>query len=314
MRPFLEVVTPDCLEVSYASDDPLSPTVIRRLRETADGQELWEVYDLTDLDHPSLRIESEAVDPRGARSRTDVTGDVLGDAADADYWWRYGDGRPFHRIVISGDPRQPYRGLPLVEGTLRICAGYTSWWAGMRDAAFPSRHAIGLELDGLASIAGDGEGQDSGPEIVHVWRHANPDKPGTLIQLGPGYDPEITGRALRTYEVGLLRASGLPVNLESTGGAPSQDEGEEIEEQIEATYPDCRGQDTLLLRRLAAVCNRAREAYSEADIPGPIPESGYGVLYRAEVRQALATKEPKEPKEPNKTGEKNGPEDDPEEI
>lgn len=283
-RPFLEVVPPDDLEVTYASDDPLTPTVIRwRRASLVDGSTIYDVSDLTDIDRPSYRVE---------RDGKDITGDVADgeDLTGENYWWRYDDGRPFHRIVISGNPRKPYVGLALVEGTLRLCTGYTSWWAGMRDAGFPRTHAIGLELEGSDTVDGT-QGQASGPEIVHRWRHMNQDRPGILQQLPPGFDPEAIGRALRVYEVGILTSSGLPVNFEATGGEPTESEARELAEAIQATYSACRGQDTLLLRRLAAVTNRSGEAMEAAGEARPypaIPEGGYGCLYREEIAEALA--------------------------
>lgn len=290
-RPFLEVVPPDDLEVTYASDDPLTPTVIRwRRASLVDGSTIYDVSDLTHIDRPSYRVE---------RDGKDITGDVADgeDLTGENYWWRYDDGRPFHRIVISGNPRKPYVGLALVEGTLRLCTGYTSWWAGMRDAGFPRTHAVGLELEGSDTVDGT-QGQASGPEIVHRWRHMNQDRPGILQQLPPGFDPEAIGRALRVYEVGILSSSGLPVNFESTGGEPTESEARELAEAIQATYSACRGQDTLLLRRLAAVTNRsgdAMEAAGEARPYPAIPEGGYGCLYREEITEALAQVEGEQP-------------------
>lgn len=276
-RPFLQVVTPDDLEVTYASDDPLTPTVIKWHRSDEKGEAITEISDLTDVDHPTYIVD---------KNGTDITGESL---SGPDYWWRYADGRPFHRIVISGDPRQPYLGLPLVEGTLRLATGYTGFWAGMRDAGFPSRHALSLELEGSDSADG-WEGQASGPEVVHRWRSTNPERPGSLQQFGPGYDPEVIGRTLRNYELGLLAASGLPVSFEATGGEPTESEARELQEAIQGTYAECRGQDTLILRRLAAITNRAGDAAESSGQPRPfptIPEGGYGLLYREEIEDAL---------------------------
>ena len=277
-RPFVQVITPDDLEVEFASDDPLTPTVIRWHRSNAVGEAVTDVSDLTDLARPSYTV----LDARG----NDITpAPLVGDT----YWWRYADGRPFHRIVISGDPRQPYLGLPLVDGTLRLATGYTGFWAGMRDAGFPARHAIGLELDGSDSMDGT-EGQASGPEVVHRWRHVHQDRPGMLVQHGPGYDPEVVGRTLRTYELGMLAASGLPVSFEATGGEPSETEARELNEAIQGTYAECRGQDVLVLRRLAAITNRAGDDAESAGKPRPYPviaEGGYGVLYRDEITDAF---------------------------
>ena len=68
-------------------------------------------------------------------------------------------------------------------------------------------------------------------------------------------------------------------------------EARELAEAIQDTYAACRGQDTLLLRRAAAVTNRSGEALvaaGEARPYPPIPEGGYGVLYREEITEALA--------------------------
>jgi hypothetical protein len=282
-RPFLSVITPDDLKVTYASDDPLTPTMIEWRRSNAVGEEIVDTSDLTDLDNPRYTC----TDAHGKPVAT-ALGEVEDLSGDG-YWWRYADGRPFHRIVISGDPRQPYLGLPLVEGTLRLATGYTTFWAGMRDAGFPSRHSIGLELEGSDSVDGE-EGQASGPEVVHRWRHINQDRPGTLQQFGPGFDPEVIGRALRSYELGLLAASGLPVAFEATGGDPTEAESAELNEAIQGTYAECRGQDTLILRRLAAITNRAGEAAVAEGRPRPYPEIaeyGYGTLYRDEIADAF---------------------------
>jgi hypothetical protein len=287
-RPYLQVITPDLLDVTYTSDDPSSPTVIRWYRTLPDGTQGADVSDLTDMENPIYRVEA-----KDGSSWVDVS-DRFGGRLEGDaYFWRYDDGRPFHRVVISGDPLSPYRNLRLVEGSLRLISGYTGWWAGMRDAAYPRMHTIGLILLGASTVDGV-QGQESGPEMVHRWAHENPDRPGSIIQLGPGYDPEVTGRALRDYEIGLLAASGLPVAWESTGGDPSERDRQDLDEIVQGTYTDCRGQDVLLLRRLAAVCNRAGDAAEDrgGERPYPVmPEGGYGVLYREEVRRALRTDE-----------------------
>ena len=281
-RPYLEVVTPDDLAVEYLSDDPLAPTVIRHYRKRVVGEkveEVEEVYDLTDPEQPSYRIY---------QGETDVTSTVLGEKSytGEGYPWRYEDGRAFHRIVISGDPRHPYRGLELVEGTLGTIALQTHWRAGVRDAAYPQRNAIGLENPPMGSDEASRQtGIQSGPERVIVWNHTDPERPGSLHQWGPGFDPEAIGRAIRTAELDLVASMGLPVDFERTGGAPTDTEQRILDEVISSTYPECRGHDSLVLRRVAAICNRATENTPEATA---YPERAYGILYREEVRAALA--------------------------
>ena len=287
-RPFLEVVTPDDLEVEYLSDDPIAASIIRHSRTRMVGgqpKRTVDVYDLTDHENPSYRVFD---------GDQDITEDVHGQTFEGDaYWWRYEDGRPFHRIVIHGDPREPYQGVELVEGTLSMGALYSHWKAGVRDAGHPQRNAVGLHLEGMNSDAETGEtGGAYGPETVARWHHDDPERPGTLHQWGPGFDPEVTGRAIRTYELGLVAALGLPVDFERTGGEPTETERKAMGELIASTFAECRGHDGLVLWRTAAVANRASAmmaADGEAIEPFNLPERVLGVLYRDEVTEALET-------------------------
>lgn len=273
-RPFLEALSPEHLTVEYLSDDPTAPTVIRHRRLRRLGRDLVEVedlYDLSDLDAPVFAV---------LRGEQDVTDEALGDlAADARaYPWRYADGRPFHRIVISGDPRAPYEGIEIVEGTLRTCALYTHWGAAVRDAGWPQRNAIGLELDGLDTRSETMQaGISVGPESVLRWRHIDPERPGMLHQFGPGFDPLPLHTAIRQYAEQLVSAMGLPVSMAATGGEPSETERRALAEAVAATYPDCRAHDGLVLRRVSALINR--------ETGSTLPEQAYPVLYGSEVEQ-----------------------------
>lgn len=273
-RPFLEAIPPEALTVEYLSDDPQAPTVIRhrRLRKLRAGlAEVEDVYDLTDLDAPVFAV---------MRGGDDVTDEALGDAAPAAraYPWRYADGRPFHRVVISGDPRHPYDGIEIVEGTLRVCALYTHWGAAVRDAGWPQRNAIGLELEGLDTSSETMQaGVSVGPESVLRWRHIDPERPGMLHQFGPGFDPLPLHTAIRAYAEQLVSAMGLPVSAGQTGGEPTETERRALEEAVAATFPDCRAHDGLVLRRVSAVINR--------ETGSTLPETAYPVLYGAEVAQ-----------------------------
>lgn len=302
-KPYAQLVTPDDLDVQYRSDDPLAPTVIThtRRRRRPDGieYEAEEVYDLTDLDAPTYRVFDGDTDRTG-----EVMDGVLGWDGGWLSLWRYQDGRPFHRIIISGDPRRAYEGVELVEGTLRVAAGYTHVFAGLRDAGFPTTHAIGLtHLGASADGSQEATGISAGPEIIQEWAHTNPDRPGQLLQHGPGFDPKVTGEAVRAYELGLLESTGLPVNYERTGGEPTATEAAALAEIIAATYPDCRMHDGLVLRRLAAISNRASELLGT---PFDLPERSLSVLYREEI--AAAMPEPVEPVELEST---EPPDDDP---
>lgn len=289
-RPYLQAVTPDDLEVHYRADDPLTPSVIDHYRmRVVDGaqREVIERYDITDEDEPRFQVLLDA------EGHQDITANVMDGVKGWDgRWhklWRYADNRPFHRIIISGDPRNCYRYIERVEGTLRLASGYTSMWAGMRDAGHPSRHAVGLRLVGQSSQtdSDDGEsGVPSGPEVVHIWEHADMDKPGMLHQFGPGYDPKIVYDVLRAYGHDLIDTTGLSVNAERTGGEPTATEQAALQEAIAATYGECRGHDGLVLRRIAATCNRASEL-TDGATPTTFPERSISVMYREEISAAL---------------------------
>lgn len=305
-RPFLEVITPDDLDVEYLSDDPLAPTRIihrRRRMVKREAKAVEEVYDLTDLDEPSYRV---------FHNDRDITGDVFGmEFVGGDYWWRYGgpDGRPFHRIIVSGDPREPYRGVELVEGSLTSPVLWTHWKAGVRDAGHPQRNSVGLVPYGHGSDASGAPGEQgvsAGPEDVVRWTHEDPERPGSLHQFGPGFDPEVVGRAVRQYDMGLHSVLGVEVDFERTGGEPTETERRAMEELITSTFAACRGHDSLVLRRTAAVCNRATAmlvADGRKDVEATtFPEAALPVLYRQEVTEALAAVEASETPEENTDG------------
>lgn len=277
----LPVIKPSDLELKYTSEDPTEPTIITHYAKRPIGRDgamvdVREVYDLTDLDAPSYRV---------FRDDDDVTEAVHGQTYVGEaYYWRLEGGRPFHRIVVLGNNRHPFRTNGLIETTLKACV-YWSWWGGgLKDASHPSRHVRGLTLVGADSeSSGRTVGSPSGAQIVHEWQNTDPDKAGEAWQWGPGFDPEVTGRAIRSWEQARVAALGLPINFEHTGGEPTEHELKAREEAIATTFPEMRRFCSELLRRCAATANRL-DAIEGSDLD----ESPYGVLFRGEVQDALA--------------------------
>ena len=274
---YLEVVKPDALHLEYNSHDPMEPTVVRheRVRFVDGRQELAiDVYDLSDLDAPVFRTEING---------KDVTEELHGQTFEGDdYWWRYSDGTPFHRLVVVGDTRHPYATDPLVQTTLSVCTLYTHWLAGIRDAGHPQRNVRGLALVGLDTEAESGQaGVQTGPETILQWVDVDPDRPGSHWQDSPAADMEAVGRAIRDYELTAMSGLGLPVGFEKTGGEPLAYEQAALNSLIAKTYPELRRLDSEVLRRVAAMSNRA-------DLVGvELNEQPYGVLFRGEVSDAL---------------------------
>ncbi len=290
-RPFMEMVYPDDLHVTYASDDPFEPTVIQhRLERTWRGRqvETIDVYDLTDLENPVYKT----LDGNG----NDITEGLHGETYSGDaYWWRMDDGTPFHRIVISGDPREPYLNVEIVELVLKICMFYSYFGANLRDAGHPQRNVAGLKLvgaDSKTSPDGGGSGtsgQAAGPTRVVQWRYTDDERRAEHWQDDPGQDSEMMFRSIQAYEQApIATALGLPLDFSRSGGEPSEQERLALEEQIRAEYPECRRSDMAAVERFAATANRAAEDRNEKL---GIPEKGYAALYREEVREALAKAE-----------------------
>jgi hypothetical protein len=76
---------------------------------------------------------------------------------------------------------------------------------------------------------------------------------------------------------------GFPVEFTATGGEPMAWEVAAQERAIRRWYDTCRMGDMVLLRRIAAVCNR--------QLGTAYPEKGYTVAYREEVDADLARAE-----------------------
>jgi hypothetical protein len=98
--------------------------------------------------------------------------------------------------------------------------------------------------------------------------------PGLIGQWGPAADPEALGRAILAYEQGLEQQL-VPVDYSATGGDPLARLDAAREIAIQNLYPTCREGDAELLRKVAAIANRAGL--------GTFNEDGYGILYRDEI-------------------------------
>jgi hypothetical protein len=280
-RILLQVVTPDDLEVEYASDDPTEPTVIRHrgVRVLGDeAVEVVEVYDLTDLDAPSYRVmQGDADVTERVHGRTFEGAGYLAE-------WSFSDGTPYHPIVVRGHPRHMYARLQQVEASLVVPVRWTAWGSGCDFSSHPGLNVRGMVLHGQSSNTDEGAtGYPAGPDVVNVWADMDPDKPGDHWQDTPAFDPLTIGKAVGFYESMTLSMIDLPIQTEATGGEPTKREMEAQEEAIEGTFPECRRFDSELLRRCAALANRLESVQGD-----DIPEGPYGLLYRGEVDQALA--------------------------
>lgn len=266
-------VSPADIACDYAGDDPAVPTRIVHHRQRWDGDR-WvqtrDIYDLTDEDRPVYRVE-----------RIDDSGDIT--PADARDWpaeWRDADGRPHHRIVVLGQPGQPYGTAALVEAALRFPVLWSHWGAAIIDAGHPFRYAIGAAPRGAGTDERSGQtGAPGGPEAVHVFDNLDPERPGVVGQLGPGYDPKVTGEAIAAAELAASLSLGLPLPMAGVGGEPTVAEEEAAERAAALHYP--------ALRRWSAAILSVAESYAAVDQGRPPVALSVGVLYGDEVEDAL---------------------------
>lgn len=276
-----EPVTPDDLSAEYAGDDPAEPTVIEHRRQRWQGDRFVaaiERYDLTNPDAPKYSVTA------AGDTSTDLTPAPVVEAGGWPDEWRDAAGRPIHRIVLLGRPGQPYATQRLVEASLRVPALWSHWAAGIVDAGHPSRHAMGLRPAGSASDARTGQqGAAGGPEAIHLWDHVDPERPGTLQQFGPGFDPKLIGEALQDYELGAMNSLGLPIAMSGTGGEPTVQEEAAAERAAALHYP--------LLRRMDAQALQLVEGYLASVDKRPPVDIAAGILYGDEVEAALVPPE-----------------------
>jgi hypothetical protein len=272
-RVTLTPISPADIACEYAGDDPTVPTVIVHHRQRWGGDrfvQTREIYDLTDEERPVYKVE-----------RIDDGEDVT--PADAKGWpkeWLDADGRPHHRIVVLGQPGQPYATAALVEAALRFPILWSHWGAAIIDAGHPFRYAIGAAPRGAGSDERSGQvGAPGGPEAIHIFDNADPERPGLVGQLGPGYDPKITGEAIAAAELAASLSLGLPLPMSSVGGEPTTAEEEAAERAAALHYPALR-------RWNAAILSVAESYAAVAEQRRPVALS-IGVLYGDEVEDAL---------------------------
>ena len=290
----LQPLKPTEFRPEYASDDPSEPVRITHFAKRVIGEksvEVEEVYDLTDMEHPSYRV---------FKGDQDITVAVHGRSFDGDdYLWRFADGRPFHRIPVTGHPDNVYVTNALLEATLTTSVRWTAWGSGTDHASHPQRNVRGLALAHSDSSAETQQsGQAVGPERVVEWVDMNPDTPGEHWQDAPAYDPLTLARAIRVNMTSVLSFIGLPIDFEGTGGDPTEQERKALLEFIAMAYPEQRRFDATCLQRLAAMANRLGSVEGDSHSEGP-----YGILYREEVGQALASAAETMEREENSRGE-----------
>jgi hypothetical protein len=219
--------------------------------------------------------------------------------------WRLADGTPVAPIAVYGKPANLSRLLEIVEGTLRVCVGWSWWWAGYRDACYKGRNVRGMKLAGSDSAMdgeGDGQGEQgmaTGAEDVLRWVDDDPEKPGEHWQWDAPFDAQAMAESLSTYENGLLSHLGVPVDLTKTGGEPLAYEVEARRKLAQLHYDDLRAGDADVLRLVAMLANRnGAGAFKEA--------AKYGLAYNEEIEAELSAPAEEPPETPEEDEDAGG--------
>jgi hypothetical protein len=148
------------------------------------------------------------------------------------------------------------------------------------DTGFPKRCVKGLTTG--TSSDSEGEGTSTMPGDVTVFRDTDDTRPGEHWEWGPGGDPEAMYRLAKEYDREVLEWLGFPVDQVTAGGEPLEYVREAQERAIRQWYNTCRMGDGVLLKRIVAMINRARDKRH--------PEGPFRTLYREEIERMLSRK------------------------
>lgn len=207
----VENVPADLAHAVASPDAPDEPHTFYRYRiRELEGKEFWtrDCWSIEDLDNPFFRVESED-------GETDLSSDFgiegwsgesyrcrLTQGADA--------GKPVLPVVLyhasrTGRLWDPWTGIEVVEGSLRIAMLWTMWSHVVKDASWPQRYMVNLRpAAGGETSTQDGENVvEADPAAVLQLEMMRPGVATVVGQWGPGGDPDAIGKAIRDYSADL---------------------------------------------------------------------------------------------------------------
>ncbi len=215
--------------ITDAEADPRHPSRPLMLEEfrmrTRDGEErqTWETWDVRDPAAPVFRIEEE--DDNG--ERVDMTEAYTGST---EYPYQDTTGAPIFPYVLyhskmKGRLWSFKLGTEMVRGTLRLAAGWSSWWDAFDNGASPVRVSIDLEPPaGVARTLNGTQNVDTivtSPKTI-LKMNSTRDGVGRIDTFPPGLPPLEGVESLRAYEERLAVFAGLnPGDLKASGDVKS---------------------------------------------------------------------------------------------
>lgn len=297
-EPTYRIVHGDRLTAEPDPEHPDRPIILRELvRRRVDGEPTWtwDVYDLTDPAYPTFRIYKDEKGDLGA----ELTNLFFSIPLEGEsYPYRYENGRPYipyviYRATESGGLWHPYLRREITEGTLNVAMYYTFFGHIVRDASWPQRFVVDLELSGASR--GEPTSPVLGPDgrPVRKQRSQLVTDPATVAvlrsladatgqpQVGqwqPGGDPMVIIEAVGVYErrlasyAGITGSDQMRMSGDPRSGFAIAVSRTTLREQMRRIEPLLRRADEELLRMTAAMLSRHRGTR--------YPESGYEIVYQ----------------------------------
>jgi len=280
-------------------DRPDLPVSVREYRQRkVEGAVLWtcDHLDVTDLENPVYRVTTLR-NEGGQTKEEDATALILGAEMSGDaYPYRRRNGLPvlpyvkYHARKSGFRLWSPYDRMELVEGTLDAAVLHQMLMHTWRDASWPQRYTVNLEVGG-AHATQTSDGRPAGSMVTD---------PASLLQLvspadreentqpmvgqfKPGGDIAVMERSLADFVARLAQSADVPPSdiQRMTGQAQSgaaislTNEGKRAAQKRYAE--SFRDSDERLVMTAAILLNRATAT-------GPRPtnfvEGGYRVVYR----------------------------------
>lgn len=225
-------VMPHQLVCCSEASDPENPYRVQEARlrknpESGKPEWTWDVYDIEGEPYYGVF----ACKPDGgvgddlSRMHLPETGLVRGDAY-LETWSSIG-GDPFipyelYHAAKTGNLWDAYDGIEVCEGSITAAVLWTFFVHCIRDASWPQRYAVGLQLLG-APLKNDSQDTvqfsvPTDPSSILMFR-AISEAQGMLGQFQPAADPEKLQIAIAEYEGRVAEYYGVsPADLQRTGG------------------------------------------------------------------------------------------------
>lgn len=249
----------------------------------------WDVWDVSDPDHPVFQVRDATSGGEGkdlSEVYLGVRGGLHDDAYPSKY--RQADGLPrlpyaMRHAAITGELWDAFEAYELVEGSLNCGVLWTFFGHCVRNASWPQRYAVNVRLPS-AGLEGDApenrrDAVVSDPATVLIFEVAEEGSGQPLLsQWAPGADPEKIQEAVALYERRVAAYAGIaPSDVQRVAGDPRSGFAialnREAQREAQRRYePVFRPPDEELLELSAIVMN---------DLGGTsYPEFGYRVAYQ----------------------------------